>query len=95
MKIKELRQKREAIISIAERNGGRKVRVFRSLARGDSRMESDVDFLIELDPDRSLLDIVAIKQNLEDLLKMKVDVITESAVSPYIIEEVLSQAIYL
>ena len=58
-------------------------------------MESDVDFLIELDPDRSLLDIVAIKQNLEDLLKMKVDVITESAVSPYIIEEVLSQAIYL
>ena len=71
------------------------MRVFRSLARGDSRMESDVDFLIELDPDRSLLDIVAIKQNLEDLLKMKVDVITESAVSPYIIEEVLSQAIYL
>ena len=58
-------------------------------------MESDVDFLIELDPGRSLLDIVAIKQNLEDLLKMKVDVITESAVSPYIIEEVLSQAIYL
>jgi hypothetical protein len=95
MKIETLKEKRAEIISIAERNGGRKVRVFGSLARGDSGMDSDVDFLIELEPERSLLDIVAIKQDLEDLLQRKVDVVTESAVSPYIRKEIVRQAISL
>ena len=58
-------------------------------------MDSDVDFLIELEPGRSLLDIIAIKQNLEDLLQRKVDVVTESAVSPYIRKEIMRQAISL
>ena len=95
MEIEALKQKRAEIISIAERNGGRKVRIFGSLARGDSRVDSDVDFLIELEPERSLLDIVAIKQDLEDLLQMKVDVVTESAVSPYIRRDIVRQAISL
>ena len=95
MEIEELKQKRAEIISIAERNGGRKVRIFGSLARSDSGMDSDVDFLIELEPERSLLDIVAIKQDLEDLLQMKVDVVTESSVSPYIRREIVRQAISL
>ena len=93
MEIKELKQKREEIISIAKRNGGRKVRVFGSLVRGESGVNSDVDFLIELEPGRSLLDIIAIKQDLEELLQRKVDVVTEKAVSPYIRSEILSQAI--
>jgi len=71
------------------------VRIFGSLARGDSGIDSDVDFLIELEPERSLLDIVAIKQDLEDLLQRKVDVVTESAVSPYIRREIVRQAISL
>lgn len=95
MEIEKLKQKRAEIIAIAERNGGRKVRVFGSLARGDSGINSDVDFLIELEPERSLLDIVAIKQDLEDLLQRKVDVVTESAVSPYIRKEIVRQAISL
>ncbi len=95
MEIETLKQKRAEIISIAERNGGRKVRIFGSLARGDGGMDSDVDFLIELEPEKSLLDIVAIKQDLEDLLQMKVDVVTESAVSPYIRREIVRQAISL
>ena len=95
MEIEALKQKRTEIISIAEQYGGRKVRVFGSLARGDSGMDSDVDFLIELAPERSLLDIVAIKQDLEDLLQRKVDIVTESAVSPYIRREIVRQAISL
>ena len=95
MEIEELQQKRGEIISIAERNGGRKVRIFGSLARGDSGIDSDVDFLIELEPGRSLLDIIAIKQDLEELLRCKVDVVTEGAVSPYIRNDIVSQAISL
>jgi len=50
---------------------------------------------VNLNPGRSLLDIVAIKQDLEDLLGRKVDVVTEAAISPYIREQVLKEAIDL
>lgn len=95
MKFQELKQKRSEIISIAERNGGRKVRIFGSLARGGGGVASDVDFLIELEPGRSLLDLLAIKQDLEDFLQRNVDVVTESAVSPYIKDDVIREAVSL
>lgn len=90
-----LKDKREDILRIASTHGARNVRVFGSLARGDSAPDSDLDILITLDPDRSLLDIVAVKQDLEDLLQVKVDVVTEAAISPYIREQVLKDAISL
>ena len=83
------------IISIAERNGGRKVRVFGSSVRGDSRKDSDVDFLLEIEPGRTLLDILAIKQDLEDFLQTDVDVVTEEAISPYFRDEIIRDAVSL
>jgi predicted nucleotidyltransferase len=50
---------------------------------------------VELEKGRSLLDIIAIKQDLEDLLDCSVDVVTDSALSPYIRDEVLGQAVSL
>ena len=58
------------------------VRLFGSLARGEAQPDSEVDILIALDPERSPLNLVALKQHLEDLLSCKVDVVTEAAVSP-------------
>lgn len=55
-------------------------------------MGSDLDLLVQLDPGYSLLDIIAIKQDLEDLLGCEVDVVTEAAISPYIREQVLWEA---
>jgi len=95
MKIEELKEKREQILAIAKRLGAKRVQVFGSQARGEGGKDSDVDFLIELESGRSLFDIIAMKQDLEDLLQRKVDVVTESAVSPYIRDEILSQAISL
>ena len=54
-----------------------------------------VDILITLEPERSLLDLVALKQDLEDLLGCQVDVVTEAAVSPYIRPRVLRDAVVL
>ena len=71
------------------------MRVFGSLARGEAGPDSDIDILVELDPSRSLLDIIAIKQDLEDLMGCKVDVVTEVAISPYIRDQVLKEAISL
>jgi len=90
-----LKQKREEILRIAHGHGARNVRVFGSVARGEAKPGSDVDVLVEMKPGRSLLDIIAIKQDLEDLLGRKVDVVTEAAVSPYIRDAVLKGAISL
>jgi predicted nucleotidyltransferase len=92
---KTLREKRDQILAIARQHGARNVRVFGSIARGEGKRDSDLDVLLELEPGRSLLDIVAIKQDLEDLLNTKVDVLTEAAVSPYIRNQILRQAISL
>ena len=90
-----LTTRRQQILRIAEAHGARNVRVFGSRARGDATASSDVDLLIDLKPGRSLLDIVAIKQDLEELLGSDVDVVTEASLSPYIRSEVLQSAVAL
>ena len=92
---KVLADKREEILRIAASHGARDVRVFGSRARGDAAPKSDVDLLVALPENASLLVIVAIKQDLEDLLGCKVDVVTEDAISPYIRDEVLNGAVTL
>jgi len=84
--------KREEILQIAASHGARDVRLFGSAARGELAPGSDVDVLVTLEPERTLLDLVAIKQDLEDLLGCNVDVVTEAAISPYIREQILEEA---
>lgn len=90
-----LRNKRDKIIKIAALHGAHDVRIFGSVARGEARQSSDLDVLIKLEAGRSLLDLVAIKQDLEDLLGCSVDVVTEDAVSPHIRDQVLKDAVSL
>jgi hypothetical protein len=90
-----LKDRREDILRIAVHHGARNVRVFGSVARQEAKPGSDVDLLVELEPGRSLLDIIAIKQDVEDLLGCDVDVVTEAAISPYIREQVLKEAVHL
>jgi predicted nucleotidyltransferase len=87
-----IRDKRDEILRIAEMHGGTNVRLFGSFARGTERPDSDLDLLIDLDSDRDLLDFVAIKQDLEDLLGREVHVVTEAAISKYFRDEVLRDA---
>jgi uncharacterized protein len=83
---------RAEILRIAKENGATRVRIFGSFARGTARSDSDVDLLIDLEPGRHLLHLIAIKQDLEELLGREVHVVTEAAVSPYIRDEVLQSA---
>jgi uncharacterized protein len=83
------------ILRVAHEHGATSVRVFGSRARGDSTPDSDLDLLVRLDPKRSLLDLIAIQQDLEDLLGCKVDVVTENGLSPYIRERILAEALPL
>jgi len=90
-----LKDRRETILRVAASHGARDVRVFGSRVRGTARPDSDIDILVKLEAGRSLLDLIAIKQDLEDLLGCKVDVVTEAAISPYMREQVLNEAIVL
>jgi predicted nucleotidyltransferase len=92
---KVLQSKREEILRIAEHYGARDVRVFGSRARGEAKPGSDFDILVTVGEHTSLLDIIAIKQDLEDLLGATVHVLTEDAISPYIREQVLGEAVAL
>lgn len=87
--------RREEILRIAARYGARNVRVFGSRARGEAERDSDFDILITVGEHASLLDIIAVKQDLEDLLGVTVHVVTEDAISPYIREQVLKEAVRL
>ena len=69
MKIREiLQQKREEILNLAAQNGASNIRIFGSVARNEEREDSDIDFLVDMESDRSLLDRIGLIQDLEDLL---------------------------
>jgi hypothetical protein len=90
-----LQDKREASLSLAARNGARNVRIFGSAARGDAGPDSDVDFLVDLDADRSLLDLGGLLMDLRELLGRDVDVVTEPSLHWYIRDRILREAVPL
>lgn len=93
MGIKELLQdKREEILQLATRHGARNLRVFGSVARGEARPESDVDFLVEVGPNRTPFFPGGLVADLEDLLGRKVDVVTEKGLHWFIRDRVLKEA---
>jgi predicted nucleotidyltransferase len=75
-----LKTRRDEILAIAARNGARNVRVFGSVARGENKPDSDIDFLINLEAGRSLLDMARLLRELQSLLGAKVDVVTEAGI---------------
>ena len=87
-----LKEKREEILRIAAKHGARNVRVFGSVARGEARRESDVDFLVDMEAGRTLLDMGGLLMDLRELLGRDVDVITERGLKARIRDRVLTEA---
>jgi predicted nucleotidyltransferase len=73
----------------------KKIALFGSCASGVATSRSDIDFLVEFEETADLLDQVGLKQELEDYLKRKVDIVTRKALHKYIRKNVLAQAVYL
>jgi len=90
-----LKEKREDILRIAAKHGARNVRVFGSVVRGEARPDSDVDFLVDMEPGRSLLDMGGLLMDLRDALGQEVDVVTERGLKTRIRERVLKEAMPL
>lgn len=90
-----LREKRQEILQIAAKHGAYNVRIFGSVVRGEADEQSDVDVLVELEADRSLMDLGGLLMDLENLLGCKVDVVTVRGLRKRIRERVLREAVPL
>jgi hypothetical protein len=90
-----LQANRERILQTAAKYGAYNVRIFGSVARGEADASSDVDFLVEIEPGRSLFDLGGLLMDLQELLNCKVDVVTEKGLRERIRERVLKEAISL
>jgi predicted nucleotidyltransferase len=96
MTLQDLRAtQRDEILRLAAKRGARKVRVFGSVVRGEDRPDSDVDFLVEMDPGRTLFDLSGLVLDLKGLLGAPVDVVTEAGLRPRLRDRVLAEAVPL
>lgn len=89
-----LRANRAEVLRIAARYGAHDVRVFGSVVRGEAGPESDIDLLVRLEPERTLLDLGGLYAELEELLG-RVDVVPEEGLKPEVRERVLAEAVPL
>lgn len=87
-----IREHRDEVLRLAHEHGAQNIRLFGSAARGEEDAESDLDLLVDMEEGRSLVDHVALKQDLEDLLGREIDVVTERSLHPRLRERVLREA---
>jgi predicted nucleotidyltransferase len=92
MSLEALRSHRRRILELAARHGVWNVRVFGSTARGEAGPQSDIDLLVDVEPGRTLLDLIGFEQDLEEVLGCSVDVLTDAGLSPYLQERILTEA---
>jgi hypothetical protein len=90
MKIEEIK---DAVVPILIRHHIKRAGIFGSIAKGDATSESDIDILVELGDQISLLEFVGIKYELEDLLGKKVDLVEYQAVKPRLKNQIMSEEI--
>lgn len=84
--------KRQDILDVARVHGARNVRIFGSVARETESPASDIDLLVDMDAERGLIERIALKQDLEDLLGRSVDLVTDRTLSRYLRDTILAEA---
>ena len=90
-----IQSQRDQILTIGHKYGVKSIKLFGSVARGEENQMSDLDFLVELEPGRSLFDLGGLQVDLEETLKCNVDVVTENGLRERIREDVLREAVAL
>jgi predicted nucleotidyltransferase len=88
-----LKTRRADVLRLAAKYGARNVRIFGSVARGEATATSDIDFLVQLDPGRSLMDLGGLQFELEQLLGCHVDLVTERGLKERIRARILREAV--
>ncbi|MFO7592171.1 MAG: nucleotidyltransferase family protein [Acidimicrobiia bacterium] len=93
--LRDVRARRDTILDVAARRGAHNVRVFGSVAADRAAVESDLDFLVDLEPGRSFFDLGGLLMDLQSLLGVEVDVVTADSLRPAVRAVVLAEAVPL
>ena len=93
--LEQIKEKAPALRNIAARHGARNIRIFGSVARNEADSESDIDFLVDMEPGRSLFDLGGLYMDLRNLLGRDIDVVTEQGLRERIRDRVLKEAVPL
>jgi predicted nucleotidyltransferase len=86
---------KQEILAAAKENGMRNVRIFGSVARGEARIDSDINLLVEIEDDRTLFDLIRFKQTIEDIVGRKIDVISDQGLHETMRETIMNEVIEL
>jgi uncharacterized protein len=90
-----LRRRRARLLRVAREHGGRNLRVFGSVARGEDTENSDIDLLVDLQPGRTLLDLAGLRRDAAEILDTSVDIATPDMLKPRARKNALEEALPL
>lgn len=90
--IEQLGARRSELIALADRHKAENLRVFGSVARGEANERSDVNLLVHFRDGASLFDLIDLKEGVEKLLGVAVDVVSDGGLSPYLKDRILNEA---
>jgi len=90
-----IQDKKSDILAIAARHGAKNIRLFGSVARGEDNEASDIDLLVSMEKNRSLYDLIGLQQDIQQILKRRVDVLTDKSINRYLQAQILQEAISL
>ncbi|MBU2446682.1 MAG: nucleotidyltransferase family protein [Bacteroidetes bacterium] len=85
----------EVVSSYLKKHGAKKISVFGSYIKGKQNDESDLDLLVEFSERKSLLELIRIERELSDKLNLKVDLLTEKSISPYIFQSIKDELVVI
>jgi predicted nucleotidyltransferase len=92
LRIEEIKRK---ILPILQQYGAKRVGLFGSCIRGELREDSDIDILVEIEKDISLLDFVGIKLEIEEVLGREIDLVEYSTIKPLLKERILNEQVVI
>ncbi|MEA1993648.1 MAG: nucleotidyltransferase family protein [Euryarchaeota archaeon] len=78
----------EKIARLLKNRGAKKVSVFGSYVRSEEKPGSDIDIIVEFSERKSLLELVRIERELSETLGIRVDLLTEKSISPYLVDTI-------
>ncbi len=93
--LERIQQQKKNILAIAKQHGLVRLRLFGSVVRGEETPQSDIDLLVDLEPGRSMFDLGGALIQLQELLRRKVDIVTEGGLHWYLKEKIMQEAVPL
>jgi uncharacterized protein len=90
-----LQSRRAEILALAAKHGASNVRLFGSVVRGEDQEDSDIDFLVDMQENRSLFDLIGMQQDLEKAIGRRVDVLTPNGINRHLKDRIMGEATLL